>query len=302
MGNYRQKLRDAGCQELKINSDKRGSGDTRGRRNKVKKPRRSETNFLPDLPQGRDIKKLDEERMMLSQEMAKAKPNLDFIDSGMNATFALRRKEIVEEEPPVVEMKARWSALFTERQIVKEFTRLMSVDINSFYEGLDGNLQKLLLLYRSKRFEGNKELMSLLESLDNDPSNLRKRTAVLLGLPWYMKENPFTLLKICEPTDAEDDLIKGMVVGILLVLEDVSEPLPSFFVDVAIVLEANIVIRHLRDLPNAFMTLMGLMYVLNLNYPKDMKYTFEVIQRLFMGLGIDSCSARVHSLKNALLK
>nr|XP_054586819.1 uncharacterized protein LOC129152454 [Nothobranchius furzeri]XP_054586820.1 uncharacterized protein LOC129152454 [Nothobranchius furzeri] len=302
MGNYRQKLRDAGCQELKINSDKRGSGDTRGRRNKVKKPRRSETNFLPDLPQGRDIKKLDEERMMLSQEMAKAKPNLDFIDSGMNATFALRRKEIVEEEPPVVEMKARWSALFTERQIVKEFTRLMSVDINSFYEGLDGNLQKLLLLYRSKRFEGNKELMSLLESLDNDPSNLRKRTAVLLGLPWYMKENPFTLLKICEPTDAEDDLIKGIVVGILLVLEDVSEPLPSFFVDVAIVLEANIVIRHLRDLPNAFMTLMGLMYVLNLNYPKDMKYTFEVIQRLFMGLGIDSCSARVHSLKNALLK
>nr|XP_054606034.1 sterile alpha motif domain-containing protein 3-like isoform X1 [Nothobranchius furzeri] len=335
MGNYRQKLRDAGCQELKINSDKRGSGDTRGRRNKVKKTRRSETNFLPDLPQGRDIKKLDEERMMLSQEMAKAKPNLDFIDSGMNATFALRRKEIVEEEPPVVEMKARWSALFTERQvcfrlllskciysyhfkmyfitllhfflfvislkIVKEFTRLMSVDINSFYEGLDGNLQKLLLLYRSKRFEGNKELMSLLESLDNDPSNLRKRTAVLLGLPWYMKENPFTLLKICEPTDAEDDLIKGIVVGIL-VLEDVSEPLPSFFVDVAIVLEANIVIRHLRDLPNAFMTLMGLMYVLNLNYPKDMKYTFEVIQRLFMGLGIDSCSARVHSLKNALLK
>ncbi len=56
MGNYRQKLRDAGCQELKVNSEKRGFGEMRGKRNKVKKPRRCETNFLPDLPQGKDRK------------------------------------------------------------------------------------------------------------------------------------------------------------------------------------------------------------------------------------------------------
>lgn len=117
-----------------------------------------------------------------------------------------------------------------------------------------------------------------------------------------MKETPFTLLKKCEPTDSEDDLIRGVVVGILLVLEDVNDPLPSFYYDIAIVLEANIVIRHLCDLPGAFMTLMGLMYVLNLNYPKELKYTFEVIQRIFLGIGIDSCSARVHSLKNTLFK
>ncbi|XP_047201506.1 uncharacterized protein LOC124855584 [Girardinichthys multiradiatus] len=187
-------------------------------------------------------------------------------------------------------------------KIVKEFTHLMSVDLYSFYEGLDGNLQKLLLLYRSRRFDGNKEMMALLDSLDRDPSNQRKRTAVLLGLPCCMKEKLFPLLKMCEPTDCEDDLIKGMLAGILLVLEDVSEPLPSSYQDVAIVLEANIVIRHLCDLPSAFMTLMGLMYVLNLNYPKDLKYTFEVIQRLFLGIGSDSCSARVHSLKNTLFK
>ncbi|MEQ2227585.1 hypothetical protein ILYODFUR_039101, partial [Ilyodon furcidens] len=74
----------------------------------------------------------------------------------------------------------------------------MSVDLHSFYEGLDGNLQKLLLLYRSRRFDGSKEMMALLDSLDRDPSNQRKRTAVLLGLPWCMKEKPFPLLKMCE--------------------------------------------------------------------------------------------------------
>lgn len=117
MGNYRQKLRDAGCQELKVNSEKRGPGDTRGKRNKVKKPRRSETNFLPDLPQGRDPKNLEEDREKMAQEMRKTIPNLAFIDDAMNATYALRRQEIVEEEPPVSEMKVRWPALFTERQV-----------------------------------------------------------------------------------------------------------------------------------------------------------------------------------------
>ncbi|XP_030628004.1 T-box transcription factor TBX6 [Chanos chanos] len=35
---------------------------------------------------------------------------------------------------------------------------------------------------------------------------------------------------------------------------------------------------------------MGLLYMLNLDYPKEFKYTFEVIQRLSMGIGLDSCT------------
>ena len=57
MGNYRQKLRDAGCQELEINSEKRGSGGMRGKRNKVKKPRWSETNIIPDFPLQKSMKR-----------------------------------------------------------------------------------------------------------------------------------------------------------------------------------------------------------------------------------------------------
>ncbi|KAI9514950.1 hypothetical protein NQZ68_028902 [Dissostichus eleginoides] len=224
----------------------------------------------------------------MAQEMRKTTPNLAFIDDAMNATYALRRQELVEKEPPVAEMKVRWPALFTERQIVKEFTRLMSMDLNSLYEGLDSHLQKFLQLFRSKRFEGIKEMTSLMESLDKDASNQRKRAAVLQGLPWYMRENPSTIMKMCEPSDPEEDVIKGMVIGILLVVEDVKEPLPASFNDVALVIEERIVIRHLGDVPNAFVNLMGLQYMLNLDYPKDLKYTFEVIQRLFMGIGLDT--------------
>ncbi|XP_062416872.1 uncharacterized protein LOC119214549 [Pungitius pungitius] len=104
MGNYRQKLKAVSCREMEVNSEKRGAGDTRGKRNKVKKPRRSETNFLPDLPQGRDSRSLEEDREKMVQEMRKTTPNLAYIDNAMNATYALRRQEIVEEEPPVAEM------------------------------------------------------------------------------------------------------------------------------------------------------------------------------------------------------
>ncbi|XP_072568811.1 uncharacterized protein [Paramormyrops kingsleyae] len=256
---------------------------------------------LKDLPQGRDSRSLEEDREKMVQEMKKTTPNLAYIDDAMNATYALRRQEIVEEEPPVAEMRVRWPALFTERQIAKEFTRLTSMDINKFYEGLDSHLHKLLQLFRLKHFEEVQDMTSLMESLDKDASNQRKRAAALQGLPWYMKENPSTLMKRCEPTDPGEDFIKGMVIGILLVVEDVKEPLPVSYNDVAIVIEEKIVMRHLGDVPNAFVNLMGLLYMLNLDYPKDMKYTFEVIQRLFMGIGSEMCTPRVHSLKNKLL-
>lgn len=117
MGNYRQKLRDAGCQELKVNSERRGLGETRGKRNKVKKPRRCETNFLPDLPQGKDRESLEKEREQLAVEMMKRTPDITFVDAAMSSTYSLRRQEVVEEEPPVSQMKIRWPAIFTERQV-----------------------------------------------------------------------------------------------------------------------------------------------------------------------------------------
>lgn len=117
MGNYRQKLRDAGCQELQVNSEKRGLGETRGKRNKVKKPRRCETNFLPDLPQGKDRESLEKKRERIAVEMRKRTPDITFVDSAMSSTYSLRRQEVIEEEPPVLQMKVRWPALFTERQV-----------------------------------------------------------------------------------------------------------------------------------------------------------------------------------------
>ncbi|XP_053491664.1 uncharacterized protein LOC128614296 isoform X1 [Ictalurus furcatus] len=169
----------------------------------------------------------------------------------------------------------------------------------SFYEGLDKHVSKLLYLYRSRCYADIAEMSAILESLDKNASNHRKRVAALLGLPLYMRENPSQFLKICEHTDSEEELIKGMTVGIITVVGDVMDPIPCDCSDVALVIKEDVI---LGDVPNTFVNVMGLLYALNIIYPKNFKYTFEVIQRLFMNIGTDACSAQVHSLKNKLLK
>ncbi|KAF7689962.1 hypothetical protein HF521_011766 [Silurus meridionalis] len=69
----------------------------------------------------------------------------------------------------------------------------------------------------------------------------KMRTAELLGLPWYMQETPKTFMKICEPSDREEDVIQGLVIEILMVVEYVMEPLSAFYNDVPLVIEEEVV-------------------------------------------------------------
>lgn len=111
MGNYRNKLRMAGCSELQVNS--RSSGP----KQKLKKAKKAEVNFLPDFPEGRTEDILEEERLQIIAEMKKKRADMKKIEDMMVSTFSLRRKLIVEEEPPVLEVKIKWPALFTEQQV-----------------------------------------------------------------------------------------------------------------------------------------------------------------------------------------
>ncbi|XP_054598293.1 uncharacterized protein [Nothobranchius furzeri] len=104
-------------------------------------------------------------------------------------------------------------------------------------------------------------------------------------------------------TEPVEDQINSMKMGILTVIEDdvatvQSSPNIRFF---AVVLEEQIVVDEVSDLPTAFALLFGLIYALNMDYPKELKYTFETIQKVFMCLD-PKCSARVQSFKNKLLQ
>ncbi len=70
--------------------------------------------------------------------------------------------------------------------------------------------------------------------------------------------------------------------------------------NIAVIFEETIVLEDVPDLPSAQAYLFGLLYALSISYPKDLKYTFETFQHVFMEIGSD-CTQRVRSLMNRLL-
>ncbi|KAK3559694.1 hypothetical protein QTP86_017670 [Hemibagrus guttatus] len=106
-----------------------------------------------------------------------------------------------------------------------------------------------------------------------------------------------------QDTDALGPCTKGMKMGILEVVNDCSahSGSNSMVVNVAVLLEEELVMDNLGDFIKAFILLFGLLYALNIEYPKDLKYTFEAVQKIFVNLGSEF-TERVQSLKNKLLQ
>lgn len=115
VANYRSKLREAGCNEVNVNR-KRGQDGDEGRFT-LKKPKRGEVNHVPDYPDGQDADTLEEQRLALVDEMKKKRRDAGLIRQKMQLTFSLRRKEIIEVQPMVSEVQARWPALFSEDEV-----------------------------------------------------------------------------------------------------------------------------------------------------------------------------------------
>lgn len=54
--------------------------------------------------------------------------------------------------------------------------------------------------------------------------------------------------------------------------------------DVGITIEGCTVLQDLRDVANGCAALFGWIYCLKLSYPKDLRYPFEFLQKVLMGL------------------
>uniref|UniRef100_A0A8C1PQT6 Sterile alpha motif domain-containing protein 3-like n=1 Tax=Cyprinus carpio TaxID=7962 RepID=A0A8C1PQT6_CYPCA len=186
LGNYRSKLRSAGCNEVSINR-KRGSDGASA----VKKAKRGEINYLPDHPKGQSDDSLEEERLILVEEMKKKTKNEVLINQKMSLTFSLRRKEIVEVVPMVSEVLERWPAVFLPNEICDEFKRITSVDLlKTFRASIHQHTPQLLKLYRARKGAFGTEMEALLNKLD-------QKQIVLEGLPIFLREDSSALFKTC---------------------------------------------------------------------------------------------------------
>ena len=113
--NYRSKLRDAGCTEVLLNRKRRADGETT--QFILKKPKRGEINHCPDHPNDQDEACFEEQRQLLIEASKKARVDESLIKGKMDMTFSLRRKEVVDKQPMVAELKDRWPTLFFKDQV-----------------------------------------------------------------------------------------------------------------------------------------------------------------------------------------
>ncbi|XP_034071427.1 uncharacterized protein LOC117545671 isoform X2 [Gymnodraco acuticeps] len=218
---------------------------------------------------------MEEKRQQMEMEMPKKDPDHQFIEALMTDTFSQLRREIVGDQPLITELKSRWPALFSERQIQAEFKRIVTMDLlSSFLDGLDGLAPTLLEVYKGASRTGKKPaLKGILDCLEKDAHG-----------------------------DTLEEAMKGMQVGLLIGYEGERDAFPQQIFNVAVVVEETIVFHNLKDVACGFAMLLGLIYCLNLHYPLEMKFSFEFLQRVVLKIQPDQASAKIQGLKNKLAR
>lgn len=103
----------------------------------------------------------------------------------------------------------------------------------------------------------------------------------------FWKDAIFYLcLFLLQDTEPDDVQTKGLKMGILNIIDDYvaiihSNPNTRCL---AVLLEEPIVLEDVDGLPTAFALLLGLMYAHKMDYPKELKYIFDTIQKVGMHL------------------
>lgn len=116
MGNFRSKLRNIGVPEVTCNSLKCKHPSDRKPAKNIKKAKKAEVNYLPPYPADETEDSLEQERRELLTE-TKKKGNARAVKEKMARTFALRRHEVVNLCPSVVDFKDRWPGLFETSEV-----------------------------------------------------------------------------------------------------------------------------------------------------------------------------------------
>lgn len=91
--------------------------------------------------------------------------------------------------------------------------------------------------------------------------------------------------------------LEQLVVAITVITKEMASTSDSPK-EIGVVIDGTEVINGLGDIARACCLLLGLTYALNL---KQLKYTFEVFQKLFLELDGSKLSTKVQSLKSKLL-
>ncbi|XP_053092636.1 uncharacterized protein LOC117597938 [Pangasianodon hypophthalmus] len=184
----------------------------------------------------------------------------------------------------------------------REFKRITTVPLQSkLLSQLDLYSDKLMRLFKKRGGQLGERLKRINAQLADCNDVDAGRTCIIKGLCIYMSEDPENLIQeyVGMDEDAIKEAIEDTTVGIYVLKEYASNDEPN---DIGIVLEGIKVLQCLDNAALAVAMLFGLMYALNLSYPAKLRYTFEVVQKIFMELDGHKLSNKAQTLKNRLVQ
>ncbi|XP_032364543.1 uncharacterized protein LOC116678916 [Etheostoma spectabile] len=172
----------------------------------LKRPKRFEVNYLSDLPEGQNEDRLEVERKFMVEEMKKRNPSGTVIASKMDQTFPLRRREILEAEPPVKTLKERLPALFTERQVFTENNRIATTNLeNYFFGAVDCYTPHFVTIFKSKKGSVGEKLAEIVQKIDSrKPDVTAVCTLVLQGVPVLLGDDPSNFYNTSFDSDSDE--------------------------------------------------------------------------------------------------
>uniref|UniRef100_A0A8P4KSQ0 Uncharacterized protein n=2 Tax=Dicentrarchus labrax TaxID=13489 RepID=A0A8P4KSQ0_DICLA len=220
----------AGRPEVAVNSLKNKRSGQQTPAANIKKPRKGDVNFCPNIPSGETRDSLEVERVALLTEVKKKKKDKAVIKEKMQHTFSLRRQEILQE-PKIPEFLNKWPALFDVSEINLEFMRLTTVPLTSKFLGeLDRLTDDLIRVFHTKDGAAGRMIRAVMAKTHNSEDINVRRDCVLSCLSIYLNEDLDTLVKEyveVNPHGPEEPEVKGQVLEpkhVLYASDDSSAP------------------------------------------------------------------------------
>ncbi|XP_063327036.1 uncharacterized protein LOC134625716 [Pelmatolapia mariae] len=208
--------------------------------------------------------KVEKERIELLSEVMK-RDNSRVVAQKMDKTFSLRREEIVKEAPAISDFMKRWRALFSEVQICEEFKRITTVSLEStFLARLDQCTPQLMALTLSKGGAAGLRMRQIKDMLLQDNTVEKRREIAIRCLIVYLGEKEEDLFK--QYSD-EEELNADLAMQIMKIAIIGDGP-------ATIIVEGSKILEWI-DVARSCALMMGVIYALNLTYPKQLKFTFE---------------------------
>ncbi|XP_035997198.1 uncharacterized protein LOC118564170 [Fundulus heteroclitus] len=185
----------AGIPEVAINSLKNKRSGQQSPAANIKKARKGDVNFCPNIPSGETKDSLEMERVALLTEVKKKKRDENLIKAKMQRTFSLRRQEVLQE-PKIPEFFNKWPALFDVTEINLEFMRLTTIPLTSKFLGeLDRLTNDLIRVFNTKGGVAGKKIGAMMAKMENNQDINVRRDCILRCLSIYLCEDLDTLVK-----------------------------------------------------------------------------------------------------------